>query len=456
MSKHVIRKGLSTTDSKIHITVTKGNGFIIRKLVQSTLEAIQIKAQGDTGANVSASNNLEVIHEYKPYKTPQAVGVFSASGEEHEDTLMAEGEGVMKMISDQGTIMRWTTVYTPNSTGTVLSPDNYQRSNIPKFNAFQHTGKLDNHGSISFLNKSNCVIESVSLRRTSNGEWYTTNKVLVKNTMENEHLVKQVSMYKTREANHLTMGINEVTAETQDTPKVKSWTSGLSTALKNLELWHQRYGHISPTTLSKTQKVVEGMPPIPSTNPPFFKCPFCEKAKMTKYSGKAKAKKELFIPGQAYHMDLSFVSGPSNLQDVLTKNEKAKATLKKSRNGYIGFLTIIDATTRALWTHPIKSKDPPIAFVDKFLKKHGIRATDPGKAIITTNKDGYLATSKAFETTLKDHQYTMHANDIDYLADIDPEHLNCTIMTDGGGEILKSNQFQTTCGNHGYDVNWNG
>jgi len=199
MSKHVIRKGLSTADSKIHIKVTQGNGYVIRKLAQSTAEAIQIDAQGDTGVNVSVSNNPKVIHEYKPYNTPQAVGVFSASGEEHEDTRMAEGEGVMKMISDQGTIMRWTTVYTPKSTGTVLSPDNYQRSNIPKFNAFQYTGKLDNHGSISFLNKSNRVIESVSIRRTSNGEWYTTNKALVKNTMENEHLVKQVSMYKTRE-----------------------------------------------------------------------------------------------------------------------------------------------------------------------------------------------------------------------------------------------------------------
>ena len=125
---------------------------------------------------------------------------------------------------------------------------------------------------------------------------------------------------------------------------------------------------------------------------------------MTKYSGKAKAKKELFIPGQAYHMDLSFVSGTSNLQEVLTKNEKVKTALKKSRNGYIGFLTIIDATTQALWTHPIKSKDSPIAFVDKFIKKHGMCNTDPGKSIITTNEDGYLATSKAFENTLRDHQ----------------------------------------------------
>ena len=91
-------------------------------------------------ANVSATNNPDVLHEYKPYTNPHVVGVFSASGEQHEDTLMAEGEGIVKVISDQGTIMRWTTVYTPKSTGTILSPDNYQGSNNPKFNAFLHTG----------------------------------------------------------------------------------------------------------------------------------------------------------------------------------------------------------------------------------------------------------------------------------------------------------------------------
>ena len=116
----------------------------------------------------------------------------------------------MKMISDQGTIMRWTTVYTSKSTGTVLSPDNYQRSNNPKFNAFQHTGK-NNHG---------------SLRQTSNGEWYSPNKVPINNTMENEHQVKQVSLYKSREAKQPTMRINKVATTAKDASKVQSyeWT----------------------------------------------------------------------------------------------------------------------------------------------------------------------------------------------------------------------------------------
>jgi len=106
MSKHVIRKGLSSTGSKVHIKVSQGNDYVIQRLAELTAEAIRIAAQADTGTNVFTTNNPDVLHEYKQYDTPQVVSVFSASGEQHEDTLMAEGEGVMKIISDQGRIMR--------------------------------------------------------------------------------------------------------------------------------------------------------------------------------------------------------------------------------------------------------------------------------------------------------------------------------------------------------------
>ena len=87
-----------------------------------------------------------------------------------------------------------------------------------------------------------------------------------------------------------------------------------SQKMKDLELWHQRLGHCGTTTMNETRKCTEGIPALPTTNP-FFKCPFCGKAKMMKRGGKQKDE-DTFIPGQAYHMDLSFVSSPSNLEDV--------------------------------------------------------------------------------------------------------------------------------------------
>ena len=105
--------------------------------------------------------------------------------------------------------------------------------------------------------------------------------------------------------------------------------------------------------MNETRKFSRGIPELP-TSTPFFKCPFCEKAKMMKRSGNKSKDEDVFIPGQAYHMDLAFVSGPSNLEDIRTSSDKPNLTVKQSRDGYIGFLTIIDVASRQLWTHLIR------------------------------------------------------------------------------------------------------
>ena len=154
--------------------------------------------------------------------------------------------------------------------------------------------------------------------------------------------------------------------------------------MKDLELWHQRLGHCSTRAMIETRKCSEGIPSLPTSNP-FFKCPFCEIAKMMKRGGNKSKDKDVFIPGQAYHMDLAFVSGPSNLEEVSTSTDKPRLTVKQSRDGYIGFLTIIDIASRQLWTHLIKIKDPPTEYINRFLSRHGIQNTDPSKAVITTS-----------------------------------------------------------------------
>jgi hypothetical protein len=101
-------------------------------------------------------------------------------------------------------------------------------------------------------------------------------------------------------------------------------------------------------------------------------------------------------------------------------------------------LTIIDVSSRKLWTHPIKSKDPaPIEYIDKFLKRHGI---NPSKAIITTSGKGYLAKSRAFEDTIREQNYVIQPteDDIDFFGNLLPDQVEATITTDGGGELSKS------------------
>jgi hypothetical protein len=89
-----------------------------------------IKAQGDTGANCSTTDTINIIHKYVEFEVPQEVGVFSA--DESGTTLQALGEGVVEILCDQGSIMEWNVLYTPLSSGTVLSPDNYQNTHKSK------------------------------------------------------------------------------------------------------------------------------------------------------------------------------------------------------------------------------------------------------------------------------------------------------------------------------------
>lgn len=116
---------------------------------------------------------------------------------------------------------------------------------------------------------------------------------------------------------------------------------------------------------------------------------------MLKQSGKPKLEDQT-IPAQPYNMDLSFMSGPLNLTDMLKFNATPKKSITNSRDGHIEFLIIINVASRHLQTHPVKSKDQPIKFIDAFLKKHGIKNKNLLKVIkITTTKDGYVASSRA-------------------------------------------------------------
>ena len=149
------------------------------------------------------------------------------------------------------------------------------------------------------------------------------------------------------------------------------------------------------------------------------------------------------IPGQVFHMDLLFVSGPSNLEDMITNNAPPEKTLQTGRDGYIGFLTIIDVTTRNLLTHPVKNKDPPLDFINSFLQKFGIRNTDPriGMKTVITTKDRYLARSRAFNDTVREAHYNIKPTEINYIDELMPDHVDAYIQTDGGGEFASSHAF---------------
>ena len=149
-------------------------------------------AQGDTGANVLATNDMSIIHDYFKYDSPAPVAVFSGDSNKDVVTLEAVGLSVMKIISDQGSVMNWSIIYTPKSSETVISPDHYHQSNLARYFTFFHSGNSDHHGNIGLLDHNEREIESIQMKRSHHGEWTTTNQVLVA-TQTNHHIVRAVN-----------------------------------------------------------------------------------------------------------------------------------------------------------------------------------------------------------------------------------------------------------------------
>ena len=69
-------------------------------------------------------------------------------------------------------------LHTPNSTGTILSPDKYMMDNSA-VHTFKHEGNKNSTDSINFENQHGTTIAAIDMKRNSDGLWYTTNPVLL-------------------------------------------------------------------------------------------------------------------------------------------------------------------------------------------------------------------------------------------------------------------------------------
>ena len=139
---------------KIGIKQISNNSTSGISLVLLPVKTVIVPAQGDTGANVSATNEKTIIHNYLEYDTPANVSVFSDEFRTDVISLLAVGQGTMKIISDQGSVMSWSILYTPSSNGTVLSPDYYHQSNISRYFSFYYSGDRNCNGKIAFLDNN--------------------------------------------------------------------------------------------------------------------------------------------------------------------------------------------------------------------------------------------------------------------------------------------------------------
>ena len=86
---------------------------------------------------------------------------------------------------------------------------------------------------------------------------------------------------------------------------------------------------------------------------------------------------------------------------------------------------MIDAASQYLWVQLIEHKDPLVAYVDHFLKKHGLHKMD--SAVIMTSPDGYQAKSKAFARTLNNHKFDIVEQEFHADFDVNLDNVECII-----------------------------
>ena len=205
--------------------------------------------------------------------TPIPITTYDGS---EDSCCFAIGVGVLKIISNNNTTMSWMMLHTPGTTGTILSPDRYMMDNT-NVQSFTHHGNRSGHGTISFQDPRGKDIATIAMTRRRDGLWFTENSVLIppQPNIQKAHINPSMCSF---------IGSDPSPPPHLYIPRISKMTNGttqapLSTAIKQLELWHQRMSHPSLRTLRCTQRVIDGIPYLPELEA-CFSCPFCDKAKL--------------------------------------------------------------------------------------------------------------------------------------------------------------------------------
>jgi hypothetical protein len=230
---------------------TPKSSMVVRKIICIHWYA-KYATQGDTGANCSATNNISLLWNYWPLNKPIPIVTYQGQDKCTVINFEAVGTGIIKMIVDDTTV-NWLTLHTPNSTGTIISPDRYMMDN-GHIHVFLQSGSRDGKGHLQFINSDGKTVAKVKMKRQRGGLWYTesplllspptlTNKSsLTDANLESTPIVHKVNKLDTSHQTRQHSPKSEDTMPTNTTTSVRTttWTAQASQALKQLELWHQR------------------------------------------------------------------------------------------------------------------------------------------------------------------------------------------------------------------------
>ena len=366
---------LSSSYPHCHFPTTTNSDTIetINKTSSSNAKHLLISKQSDSGANTSATNNINLLTDVQ-YIDP--VPVNSASNQAQPMKMLAVGKIHLRTIT--GHTINPTCYYSPDIDGTVISPDAICREFSNEFRGFSKIcNTKENEGFLTLdpvdWKKQDSHLHIILPLTSHNNLWYHDDAFAFPRAV--------------------------FTGTNPPRPTIRKLSQSA-----NFELWHQRLCHPGNNIMANIHQHVKNVPPLKGNS--FWKCPSCLSGKFDKsYHIKIKPntktssstlkippspRDDIYLPnaqpGQHFHCDFGFVHS----KDFQQQDEHGRT--QTSIDGKRSYLLIIDRATRYTWVYLSSSKLPPIDFCKSVL--HKFKSNCKHKTIRCDQ--GELATSTIF------------------------------------------------------------
>jgi hypothetical protein len=317
---------------------------------------IQHQSQCDPGANISATNDINVLRDTVDLENQFRI----SSADRTAPAMMASVRGTFVLLLSDGSKCDIQMYYCPSLADTIIYPQHFTSSAISDS---RHNGY--------------CLIDMPGCRR-----------ILLSHT--NDNGASLIALQK----------INNPYFVAGSAPGASVHrVSHLATKPQILsDLWHQRLSHPGPTQLSVLANHSTGIPSqLTAGLHPVHYCQACNDGKIRHAPMGPNSDTDPLIPGTRFYLDFGFIRASSSDFGVSTGNR-----VITSYDGNNAYLLVVCAKTRHTWIFCQASKSPPILIIERFLALNGLNTEprflciDQGGELWRSNQSGEVAAAAGY------------------------------------------------------------
>jgi hypothetical protein len=293
-------------------------------------------------------------------------------------------QGLLPLTLDDGTIYYQPFFYCKNAVETIVSPQAILAASEVLVHWTQTGHKDGSPGKVRFESESGLLSFTITLENRD-GLYYCPSDVF------------------TVEGDPSRGSSRKICRTSLEPPPIqrrhKSYEPVLLDRTTESKLWMLRLGSPGEDQLDLLPGNVTGIPKKFDYHP--FQCiDWKEKARVQRQKALKSAERTVETR-QCFYMDFGFMRASSS---DYGGQDKSRARVIKSWDGYSLYLLIVDEASRFLWVFLTKSKEPPLDIVEMFLGRFG--HADGG--VVRTDQGGELVRSSKFcDTILRNYQYVI-------------------------------------------------